>query len=299
MCRMLLCVSPLWFNLAYPIRDAPYSLKVQSYKQNLPGINNGKNKFLRNPKKNMDGYGIFYINESQLLNCSKSKYSITDENTHEINKNLELHLNQDVYYCFGIIRNNNFKDKIPNRFNHVQPFRYDNKLFGHNGGFNTKYNEYTPKMLSYIDNKFIKTKLNKPINSMSAHVIDSMWLFGLFITYVDCSKSDDEIILGVQKILSIMDSIKDTDFNISMNVIFSDLDNDVHIGIRYRTCDTVPPSLYYNIDHPIVGKIISSEPIDYRKNWVLMDDRTMIIIRNDNANVYNIGLTEAHCITIN
>lgn len=295
MCRMLLCISPQCFNLSYPIRDAPYSLKVQSYKQHLPGIDHGEYKFLRNPKQNMDGYGVFYINESRLLNCSKSKYPISDEKTHEINKNLEMHLDQDVCYCFGVIRNNNFKEQIPDRFNHVQPFRYGNKLFAHNGGFNTKYNEYTPKMLPYIDNKFIEAKLDKPINSMSAHVIDSMWLFGLFVTYVDCSKSDDEIIAGVHTVLSIMDSIKDDDFNISMNVIFSDIDNNVHMGVRYRTCEEMPPSMYYNINHPILDKVIASEPLDYRKGWNLMDDRTMIIIRANEVALYDISVPEAHC----
>lgn len=311
MCRMILYIAKLVpIPLGYIVYDAPHSLARQSYKDPyLPGIKPFPDILKRNPKINMDGFGIYYVDmeDPNKIQCTKSKYSIINPTfssvdpiftTFEKNKekdkgkdkeidnftirnnlykSIKPILEKNIIYNLSFIRNNNFKETRPNHFRDVQPYRYKNYLFCHNGGFNTEYSKYTSKLVKYIDPLFLEKMEN--IN------IDSKWVFGLLLSQVDTSADTETIRSQVEQFLLIMHKIKDIGFNISLNILLSDLDRGVHLALRYRTCEQVPPAMYYNKIHPL-GYFIASEPIDYKDGWHLMHNQ-LIVIRPSIKHDYN------------
>lgn len=275
MCRMLLYIAKREeIPLGYLIFDASHALAHQSYDvPYLPGIKPFPEINSRNPQINTDGFGIYYVGDNGTLQCTKSKYPIIDINNGPIGQNklyksVKQILGTPIIYCMGFIRNNNFKGVNPNYYRDVQPYKYKNYLFSHNGGFNTEYSKYTAKLAPYINPEFL--------DGMKSINIDSKWLFGLLISQLNESKDVVEISRGVERFLNIMYLIKDTGFNISLNILLSDLENDIHLALRYRTCKQVPPAMYYNKLHPL-GYFISSEPLDYEKGWHLMHNQLIII----------------------
>lgn len=196
-------------SLAYIIYDAPHSLARQSYEDPyLPGIKPFPDILKRNAKINMDGFGIYYIDmvDPDKLHCIKSKHSILNINinTHLIDKeqhvsvstiknnlyrSIKLALNyynnnnnsnkkHKIIYNLSFIRNNNFKETMPNYFRDVQPFKYKDYLFCHNGGFNSEYIKYTHKLVKYVDPLFLE--------KMKKIHIDSKWVFGAVIDICRC-----------------------------------------------------------------------------------------------------------------
>jgi predicted glutamine amidotransferase len=108
--------------------------------------------------------------------------------------------------------------------------------------------------------------------------------------------TDKEIMKGIKRVFEIIDLIKDDDFNISVDIIYSDLSNDVHLAIRYRTCNEIAPGLYYSIRKD--GITICSEPINYDSKWKLMENDSIMIMRNNGTtiNSYKIYIEEKHCV---
>ncbi len=257
--------------LGYLMVTASHALAKQSYEEPyLPNLKPFEKMFHRNPKENLDGFGIYFVEDDvDKLSCVKSKYPIINVETGRLHRSLVPHLATSIKYNFSFLRNNNFKKRNPNYYRDVQPYRYGNLLFTHNGGFNTHYAEYTERLRPYIDPDFLKKMQN--IN------VDSKWLFGLFSSQIDLSSQDNALIESqIKNVLNILYDLKHTKFNISLNIILSDLDNDIHIALRYRTCKQIPPTLYYNRTHPL-GYLIASEPIDYEPGWHLMKNHLIII----------------------
>ena len=216
--------------------------------------------------------------------CKKSKFPIITS-LQKIHKRLHSYLDTPIQYLHAFVRNNNFKHRNPNKYQDVQPYKYGNFLFTHNGGFNTEYSKYTDKLAKYIDPTFLQKK--HKIN------IDSKWLMGLFVSMVNFSGTYEEIIKGVEEVLNTMYQIKDSGFNISMNIVMSDLQSDTHIALRYRTCRQLPPAMYYNKIHPL-GYIVSSEPVDQEPGWKLMKNH-LIIIRKFDFYSYKLNPLRANC----
>jgi len=277
------------------VTDAPHSISKQSYADPyLPGMRWFKHINHRNPKWNLDGYGIYYrfIENDQLkLHKYKSKNPIVNIDTFETNKKLKDQTqSKDIYWATIFIRNNNFKDKYPNTFQSVQPFKFKNYLFSHNGGFNTHLKNYLPKIKKYIKNKKYYDKQMENIN------VDSRWLFSLFLNYVNSDNYEnlESLKKDIEKFLHIMHKIKDNDFNISMNLLFTNLNNDTQIILRYRTCNQLPPTLYYNKVHPL-GYFVSSEPIDFEPGWKLMRNQ-LIIIKDDQFKSYKLSPKTINCV---
>ena len=274
MCRIVLFIAQdEGVKLDYFLRQAPNSLiRLANGEPYLPGIKPYKQIYSRNPKENLDGYGIYFIDLNGDLICKKSKFPIIDITTQRLHHRLTPYIDKGVQYLHSFVRNNNFKKRNPNKYSDVQPYKYKNLLFTHNGGFNTEYSKYTDKIGKYIDPVFLK-KMQK-IN------IDSKWLFGLFASKVNFDGTYEEIVESVEEVLSIMYRIKDSGFNISLNVVMSDLSNDTHLALRYRTCNQLPPALYYNKTHPL-GYMVASEPLDHEPGWKFMRNH-LIIIRKFN-----------------
>jgi len=269
--------------LSYIIYEAPHSIAQQSYEDPyLPGIKQFPEILKRNPKINMDGFGIYYVdvNELERIQCTKSKYPIVVVDQEKLSIGILLRTNlyksirplvdKEIIYNMSFIRNNNFKEVNPNLSRDVQPYKYGNYLFCHNGGFNTEYSKYTSKLSKYIDPVFL---------AKMQHInIDSMWIFGLLFSQINTSASSNTDIIRtqVERFLSIMHEIKDIGFNISLNILLSDLDQGIHLALRYRTCKQVPPAMYYNKVHPL-GYFVASEPLDFEDGWHLMHNQLIVI----------------------
>lgn len=271
MCRIILYIGKDdGVELNYFVQNAPNSMiRLADGEPYLPGLQKFKQLYSRNPKQNLDGYGLYFIDLEGNLFCKKSKFPIiTSLQNKRLHKRLVPYIDTQIQYLHAFARNNNFKHRNPNKYQDVQPYKYQNFLFTHNGGFNTEYSKYTDKLVNYIDPIFLQKTMK--IN------IDSKWLMGLFVSMVDFTGTPDDIVKGVEDVLSTMYKIKDNGFNISLNIVMSDLNNDTHIALRYRTCKQLPPAMYYNKIHQL-GYIVSSEPLDLEPGWKLMKNHLIII----------------------
>ena len=222
----------------------------------------------RNAKSHLDGYGILYKDDDGFVEI-KSEKPIIDDNC-KINCSL-LSKIKNIYsnYVMVFIRKNNLKNH--NKLNNVQPFHYKNKFFLHNGEFN--------KYCKYLKDDLL-SKINKKYLDIIGNDLDSKILFCLLLSNINFKDTMDDMYSDIHDIINFIQKITNNDFNISLNFILSDDKLDTHICLRYRTCNEIAPSLYYNLNYHN-GIVISSEPIDLDKNWKLLKQQLLIINKND------------------
>lgn len=277
MCRLLFYVSKNnpKMRVKYLLNDAKHSLNKQTYlPPYLPGLDiYNANVSSRNPQRNMDGFGIFYVRSDGKEVYFRTKESLCDRRTYKMKKSLLNKFEDDrTNMMMAFIRNNNFQHKFMNSSMHCMPFKQDNYVFLHNGGFNN----HLWKISRCVTNKYKRNR------------IDSQILFDLFMDFVPMNQKDTpkKISKNVKDLIKVLNRCRPDDFNISLNVIYSNLECDCHLAIRYRTGGELSPALYYNKSmHK--GYIISSEPVNRQKGWKLLKNQ-MIIIKNDDFCLFDL-----------
>jgi len=288
MCRIVFFVSKEKqkknIRVEYLISDAVHSLSKQSYKPPyLPGLDLNKQEvYARNPQKNLDGFGVVYKKKDKMISY-KSKYALVDRRswkTREIVAKKISGVRSD--FMMAVIRNNNFKHIHGNNQKHVSPYNYGSYYFIHNGGFNFYLKSIKKKLIPFIKPKILKDY--KP-------VIDSQYLFCYLISELgDFKDYTPKFICGkISKSISKLDKMRPTGYGISLVFILSDVENDIHIALRYRICKESPPALYYNADFR-KGYILASEPINHQEGWKLLDNN-LLIIKNKKCRIYDINKT--------
>lgn len=272
MCRIFLCLSNNPIEIEYILNGSSHCITKQSYENPyLPGLIINKDILKVNPKFNLDGHGIVYKND-KMIKMFKSFEPIIDH-CKTINQSLLSRIqNVKSDFIMVFIRNNNHKDKTPNQTNNVQPFKFQGWYFMHNGGFTKYFDLMKNKMVHEIDPLYL--------NYVGKN-LDSKVLFCYLLTQISkyhdlCPKNILEIIV---KTINYIYQIKPTKFNVTLNFILVNPSKQLYIVTRYRTCKQEPAALYYKKNND--GLMVSSEPIDYENDWILLKNQLLVLYKNN------------------
>lgn len=257
-------------NLNYILFNHNHSIIKQSYKKRYTPFLNVPNK--RDHEVNVDGFGIgFYYDDSKNPVLYKSvKTPWNDFNIKNISKIIESKL---IFSHVRAIKR--FSKGLIHEFN-CHPFNINNFMFMHNGDI---------KDFSKMKKKIIQ-KMDNHIFSLLKGNTDSEYTFGLILTFLKDSVIDNKNIkLAIIKTIKFLNSI--TDNVISFNIAITD---GIHIIFtRYINNKERPPSLYYRIDKD-KNICISSEPIDYEKDWKFVPKNSIGYIVENKINISKINL---------
>ena len=285
MCRILFVLGKknLFTDTKYLLEESTHSLVRQaSEPQYLPGllirrlsplsVKQYKNIQRRNPHFNQDGYGIYAIDMDDNIHYTKSSRNISQKRKFKVVDKVQrlIQKSPNVKYLLAEIRNNNFQSERKNNHSDCQPFVYKRHIFAHNGGFSTHFQ----KIHTQLHNELSPKYKNKDMS------LDSKLLFFLLLSKFEKSPKNWSLVKrwnkAVKSTFMIINDLVPSDFNISFNLILSDIENDFHFTIRHRTCNELAPALY--IKESPDGLLIASEPIDFELDWKLIPNNTAIYI---------------------
>ena len=247
------------------LKEILYNQKHSIFKQSfhkkftplLKELNN------RDHELNIDGFGVGWYNKELCLYTSL-KTPWCDENLKRLSKILETKL------LFSHIRgikpfSNNY---LVHEYN-CHPFMYKNYLFMHNGDINN-FN---------IIKKYIINKIDDDIFNLIKGNTDSEYIFALFINELKINKNYINIIKNIIKYLISFGNL------MSLNLAFTD--GETIVCSRYINSDKEePPSLYYKLSKNNIQ--ISSEPIDYLDDWILIKKNHILLYENNKLNILKI-----------
>ncbi len=220
---------------------------------------------INNPRDhtiNIDGFGIGIYGMDAALPLI---YRIVNRVWEDENlKNICKYLKSEVFV--GHIRGiKHFQPTISISINNCHPFTYNEYLFCHNGDISKFYKIETQSLLAPY--------LFKKIQGET----DSEFLFYLFLQQIpDLNKKYTGIemynflLKAITQIIKLTDN-KPSSFNICVTNKYSTV-----ITRFINNTEDEPPSLYYKKTEKDI--IVSSEPLTYSNNWILIPKNHFIII---------------------
>jgi len=267
MCRLFIYCgnSILLKKILY---NEKHSIFKQSYHKKFTPLLKELN--IRDHELNIDGFGVSWYNKNNN-NKNKNKnnnpclYSSLktpwcDDNLKRLCNILESSL------IFAHVRG--IKPFSSNYLVHeynCHPFIYKNYSFMHNGDI-SNFNSMKKDIINKLDNNIFQLIKGNT---------DSEYIFALIINELEINNNKDYIII-IKKIIKYLISFKNT---MSLNLAFTD--GETIICTRYINSNLEePPSIYYKKSNDNI--IISSEPIDYKDDWILIDKNSILIYKNNN-----------------
>tara|TARA_B110000208_G_C11655835_1_gene389760 strand:+ start:34 stop:837 length:804 start_codon:yes stop_codon:yes gene_type:complete len=267
MCRLF-----IYSGNSILLKDILYNQKHSIFKQSFhkkftPLL---KELNIRDHELNIDGFGVIWyhnnINNPCLYTSLKTPWC--DYNLKRLSNILESTL------IFAHVRGIKpfSKNYLVHEYN-CHPFIYKNYSFMHNGDI-SNFNSMK---------KDIINKLNDNIFQLIKGNTDSEYIFALLINELDNNNNKNYSII-IKNIIKYLTSFKNT---MSLNLAFTD--GETIVCTRFINSDLEePPSIYYKKCKDNI--IISSEPIDYKDDWVLIKKNSILIYNNKNLVINKLNL---------
>lgn len=238
------------------------SIIKQSYKKTFTPFLEEPN--IRDHEINADGFGVGWydelISEPCLYISTNTPWS--DINIRRISNYISSKL---IFTHIRAIKPLSFS--LVHEYN-CHPFTHKNFMFMHNGDLKNFIN-FKKKIINDLDDEVYKIIKGSTDSEFAFAVFLNLLDKETFLNggYLDLIEFKNNILKTISKLIGYGD-------NIPMSMNFAFTDGKSLVCTRYINNDEEPPSLHYKISNGNV--IISSEPVDYKENWIYIQKDSII-----------------------
>ena len=216
-------------------------------------------KELRETKLNADGFGFgWYLDINQPARYRQAIPIWNDANLQDISKSLQHKL------CLAMVRS--ATDNLGIHHSNIQPFRYHQWLFQHNGYIQD---------FSKTARREIRQILHHEFENNIQGNTDSEYIFALFLHFLQQLK--EPVIALIETINTIKEIINDN--SALLNIMLSD---GQQIIATKHAINGLCPTLYYGLsinDFPANSQLLVSEPLNDDSNWQAIEDNKLLVIQ--------------------